>query len=188
MKKVSLIPYFSLAFFYHLTMPYFGSFFPVLYFAPFCTVCFTRKSLFFSLWTSFCIGLFLDLCTTSTPLGFYPLCTVLTALLLHRLKVYFLEDKPLPFSIYTGIYSVIYSLIFSLLHSFYDPKFHLSLFPFLLDTIVLPFFDIFYHLAFFTLPVMGYLFITARGQKVQFLRLKKRLFTAFNNLQRNFSK
>lgn len=188
MKKVSLIPYFSLAFFYQLTLPFFSSFFPVLYFAPYLSTCFSRKSLFFSLWVSFFIGLFLDLCTTSTPMGFYPVCTLGTALILHRMKVYFLEDKPLPFAIYTGLYSFTYSLLFTLFHTFYDPKLRLSFFPFLLDSIFLPILDTVYHLLFFTLPVMGYLYLTKREQKAKYLRLKKRLLTSFIKLQRNFSK
>ncbi|MCH9617522.1 MAG: hypothetical protein SP4CHLAM5_02870 [Chlamydiia bacterium] len=188
MKKVSLIPYFSLAFFYQLTMPFFGSFFPVLYFAPFFTTCFSRKSLFFSLWASFFIGLFLDLGTTSTPLGFYPICTIGTALVLHRMKVYFLEDKPFPFSLYTALYSFVYTLFFTLFHSFYDPKFHLSFLPFLLDSIFLPMLDSAFHLGFFTLPVMGYLYLTKREQKARYLRLKKRLRTSLIKLQRSFSK
>jgi hypothetical protein len=188
MKKVSLIPYFSLAFFYQLTMPYFGALVPVLYFAPFFSTCFSRKSLFFSLWVSFFLGFFLDLCSTSTPVGFYPVCTVGTALVLHRMKVYFLEDKALPFSLYTALYSFVYSLFFTLFHSFYDPKFHLSFFPFLLDSIFLPVLDTLYHLGFFTLPVMGYLYLTKREQKARYLRLKKRLLSSFIKLQRNFSK
>lgn len=183
MKKISLIPYFSLALFYQLSLPYFHNFFPILYFAPFFTLCFARKSLFFSLWCSFFIGLFLDFCTTTTPMGFYPICAIATTLLLHRLKIYFLEDKPFTFAIYSALYSFTYSIFFSLLYSFFDPKLSLSPLPFLLDTLFLPLLDGIYHILFFTMPILGYQYLTAREQKVRFLRMKKKLFTKWQELQ-----
>ncbi|MCH9812257.1 hypothetical protein K0U07_05815 [bacterium] len=184
MKKVSLTPYFALACFYYFALSFFRHIFPFLYFAPFFTTCFARTSLFFSLWTSFGIGLFLDLSTTSTPMGFYPICCVATTLLIHRLKIYFLEDKPIPFALYTAIYSFTFSLIFSLLHSFFDTKLSLSLFPFLLDSLFLPVQDSLYHLLFFTAPIYLYIYLGTRQQKVRYLRLKKRFFSLWKELQK----
>lgn len=188
MKKVTLIPYFSLAFFYHLSLPYFNSLFPVLYFAPFFTTCYSRCSLFFCLWTSFFIGFFLDMCSTSTPLGFYPICSIITTIILYRWRVYFLEDKILTFSIYTGLYSLIYTLIFTLLHCFFDIKFKLSFLPFIFDITCLPILDTIYHLIFFSLPIWMYIFLTAREQKVLFLRMRKRFFHTYSNLKRKIAK
>lgn len=188
MKKVTLIPYISLAFFYHLAMPFFGTFFPALYFAPFFTTCYHRKSLFFSLWVSFFIGLFLDLCTSSTPLGFYPVCTILVTLLIHRFKVYFLEEKPFIFVIYTGIYSFTYSLVFTFLHTFFEPRFKIAILAFLLDTLFLPLLDMFYHLSFFTLPILGYYYLTSREQKARYLRLKKSVKLSMIKLQKAISR
>ena len=184
MKKVSLIPYFSLAFFYHLSLPFFYSFFPVLYFAPFFSYCYSRCSLFFCLWASFFIGFFLDMCCTSTPLGFYPICCIGTTAALYRFRVYFLEDKPIPFALYTGLYSFTYTIIFTFLHRFIDTKFKLDAFPFLLDITFLPILDTFYHLLLFTLPVKFYLFLTAREQKRIFLRLKKRFYMTYTDLKK----
>lgn len=188
MKRVSLIPYFSLAFFYHLSMPYFNTLFPFLYFAPFFSTCYSRCSLFQCLWISFFIGLFFDLCSTSTPMGFYPLCTIMTTILLHRYKRFFLEDKLLPFSLYTGIYSFSYTLIFTFLHSFFDTKLKVHFLSFLVDVTLLPVIDICYHLLFFSLPISIYIFLSAREQKVFFLRIKKRLASNIPNLKRIFSR
>ena len=188
MKKVTLIPYFSLAFFYHLSLPYFNSLFPVLYFAPFFTTCYSRCSLFFCLWTSFFIGFFLDMCSTSTPLGFYPICSIVTTIILYRCRIYFLEDKVIPFSLYTGLYSLTYTLIFTFLHCFFDINFKLSPLPFILDITFLPILDTLYHLLLFTLPISGYLFLTAREQKAFFLRIKKRLFITYSDFKRKIAK
>ena len=184
MKKVSLTPYFALSCFYFFAFSSIHHLFPFLYFAPFFTTCFARTSLFFSLWASFGIGLFLDMTSTSTPMGFYPICCIATTLLLYRIKSYFFEDKIIAFSLYTTLYSFVFSLLFSLLHSFFDTNLSLSFFPFLLDTLLLPILDTSYHLLFFTAPIYGYLFLHSREQKVRYLRLKKRFFLLWKELQK----
>ena len=184
MKLVSLIPFFALAFFYHFALPSFSGFFPVLYFAPFYSFCYSRKSLFFCVWASFLIGFFLDLCTVSTPIGFYALCSILSTLAIYRFRIYFLEDKPFPFAIYTAIYSFVYSIIFTFLHSFYDTKLKVSFLSFLIDITFLPLLDTIYHLALFTLPVSVYLFLIARKLKALFFRLKKRVLQKLESLKR----
>ncbi len=183
MTQITLIPFFALAFFYHLLLPYFTQVFPVLYFAPFFTLCFSRKSLFFCIWISFFIGLFFDMCTTSTPLGFYPLVCIAVTLAIYRFRIYFSEKQYFVFVLYTGLYSFVYSLVFTLFHSFVEPKFSISFFPCLLDTTFLPVLDTFYHLALFTGPIALYQFVTARRQRAFFLSFKKRLFAKVLRLQ-----
>lgn len=188
MKKVSLIPYFAIAFIAHITLSFYSRLFPFLYFAPFFVTFYSRQSLFHSLWTSFGIGLFFDLCTTSTPMGFYPLVMILTTLTLHRFKIYFLEDKVFTFSLYTTLYSLTYSLIFTLLHTFIDPHFHIRGLGFFTDTLFLPILDTGYHLLFFTFPIWAYSELTSKKQKVRLLILKKRLVAKFPQLKKVFSR
>ena len=188
MKKVSLLPYFFIAFFSHFSLSGVSSIFPVLYFAPFFTTCYSRCSLFHCIWLSFFIGFFLDMCTASTPVGFYPLCTIFTTLALHRFKIYFLEEKPLPFALYTTLYSLTYTLLFTLMHTFIDPILSIAPLSFLLDCVLLPLLDTGYHLTFFTLPILLYQFITSREQKLSFLTLKRRLFTYYPKLKMVFKK
>ncbi|MCH9621472.1 MAG: hypothetical protein S4CHLAM20_08920 [Chlamydiia bacterium] len=188
MKNVTLIPFFCIAFVAHMTLSFFSQTFPFLYFAPFFVTCFSRSSLYFSIWTSFAIGLFLDLCTTSTPMGFYPICMVLTTVAIHRFKIYFLEDKVYTFSLYTTLYSITYTIIFMFLHTFIDPKFHISLLSFLSDSIFLPILDTLYHLVFFTFPISSYIYLTSKKQQIRFRRIRRRLFEHFPKLKKVFSR
>jgi hypothetical protein len=188
MKKVTLIPYFCIAFVAHITLSFSAKLFPFLYFAPFFVTCYSRTTLFPSIWASFGVGLFLDLCTTSTPMGFYPLCMILTTMALHRFKIYFLEDKLFTFALYTTLYSVTYSLIFTFLHTFVDPQFHVTFFSFLFDMTFLPALDTSYHLLFFTFPIQSYLFLTSKRQKIRFLILKRRLLNHYPKLKKVFSR
>jgi hypothetical protein len=181
MKQVSLIPFFALAFFYHFALPPFSEIFPVLYFAPFYSFCFSRTTFFFSLWISFFIGFFLDICTVSTPVGFYALCSVFTTLAIYRFKIYFLEDKIFPFSIYTALYSFVFSLIFTFLHSFYEAEFKIAFLPFLMDITLLPLLDTIYHLMLFSLPVSIYIYL--RGQKAKAIFLRKKLLKKWKILK-----
>ena len=184
MKKVTLIPYFSLAFFYHLSLPSTNSLFPVLHFSPFFILCYMRLSQFSCIWLSFFIGCFLDMCTTSTPLGFYPLCTILTTLAIYRFKVFFIEEKTFIFPIYTALYSFIYSMIFTILYTFCDPRLHISFIPFSIDMLCLPVVDSIYHLVFFSLPISCYVFVTSRKQKIYLLYIKKIFIRKLSLLRR----
>jgi len=186
MKKVSLIPYFSIAFVAHMTLSFFSRTFPFLYFAPFFVTCYSRSNLFFSVWVSFGVGLFLDLCTTSTPMGFYPIVSILTTLAIHRFKIYFLEDKVYTFSLYTTLYSITYTLIFSLLHTLVDLKFHIKPFSFLLDIVFLPLLDTGYHLLFFTLPISAHFYLTSTKVRARVVLLKRKLTSKFPQLKKAF--
>ena len=188
MTQVTLIPFFALAFLYHLLFPYFTQMLPVLFFAPFFTLCFSRKSLFFCIWTSFFIGLFFDMCTTSTPLGFYPIVCITVTLAIYRFRIYFSEKQHFVFAMYTGLYSLIYSLVFTLFHTFFEPKFSISFFPCLLDTTFLPILDTMYHLVFFTGPIVLYQFVTARRQRAFFLHFKKSFFARVLRFQQKVFK
>jgi|GEM_PF-2311022 len=188
MKKVSLVPYFFIAFFSHFALSGISSTFPVLYFAPFFTTCYSKGSLFHCIWLSFFIGIFLDMCTASTPMGFYPLCTIFTTLALHRFKIYFLEEKPLPFALYTALYSFTYTLLFTLMHTFIDPVLSITPLYFLLDCVLLPLLDTAYHLIFFTLPILSYQFITSREQKLRLILLKRRILSNFPKRNMVFKK
>ena len=183
MTNITLIPFFALAFIYQLLLPIASDIFPVLYFAPFFTVCFARKSLFFCIWTSFFIGLFFDMTTTSTPMGFYPLVCIAVTLAIYRFRIYFSEKQHFVFAMYTGLYSFVYSLVFSLFHTFIEPKFSLSFFPWLLDTHFLPLLDSIYHLALFTTPIVFYQFLTTRKARAFFLSFKKRFLSNVLRLQ-----
>lgn len=182
MKKVSLFPYLGLAFVCHTISPLFGSFFKVLFFAPFFSTLYARKPLFICLWASFFIGLFLDLSTTSTPLGFYPVCCVLTTMIIHKYKIFFFEEKPHVFALYTALYSFVYSIIFTVLYTFFDP----TLFSFnryvLIDLVCLPILDTCYHLVFFTLPVSMYLYFFNFKAKRLIIRIRRLLTSIFRSI------
>jgi hypothetical protein len=179
--------YFALAFFYHLTLPILPFTLPVLCFAPVFSLSFSRKSLFFSLWTSFFIGLFFDLRSASTPLGFYPLLLIIVTLIIYRFRIYFSEKQPLVFIIYTALYSFVYTLVFSLLHVIIEPRFTPALIPLIFDLLFFSLIDSFYHLALFFTPIALTQWILSKTQKNLLLGLK-RVFSKISFLQEKGSK
>lgn len=131
-------------------------------FSPFLASLFHQTSLIRSLWLSCLAGLILDLSSSQFPFGYMALITTLTSLLLYGQRRHFFEDKPLAFSLYSGLISSVSSFLLLLFQWGLGDKLPLSFSLWFSDLVIMPFFDALYALIWFTCPSLLYTLLTRR--------------------------
>lgn len=121
-------------------------FFPsirIFAFAPLLAVFFQRKALYPSLWAGALAGLCTDLLNTQIRFGLFCLCSLLTALVTHRWRHLFYEQRLSSIPLYTILISLIFALFQALFISQY---FHPT-------SLLMPLVDGLYAFLWFTCPL-----------------------------------
>ncbi len=155
MRKIPLIIPFSLA----ILGLFLGSFIKLNFFAPFLAMVYYVSPFSKALWISVGCGYLLDLISSEFRFGIYSLTWVLTTLVLFSQKKHFFEDKPVAFSIFTGVISAVSTALQIVLIHLFDRGIPFSI----LDVIVMPIIDGMYAFLWFTCPLRLYTYIKKIG-------------------------
>ncbi|MBM3193084.1 MAG: hypothetical protein FJZ59_02480 [Chlamydiae bacterium] len=157
----------------------------ILGFMPIILFALSRLSLPKTVWVAFIAGLTVDVYAKTTPLGFFALNYILSALFLSRYKKFFSEEKTVSFMFYASFFSFVSTLLHFFLYPFLGSPIKLTLISLFTDLICMPLLDGIYTLIWAILPTFLYKYLTDPKQ-IQFYKTKLGLFR--NGLSRIVSK
>lgn len=151
-----------------LVLSYFGMtlvafFFPqarFIGFVGFLTLALSRLDLPFAIWTAAFTGLFIDINSPSTPMGFFALNYALTSLIIFRYRRYFSEDKIHIFTLYSVLFSFVSIVFHFLLQSLVELHLKLHIFTVTTDLILMPIFDGVYAFTFVLGPISAFKYLS----------------------------
>lgn len=150
----------SLYLFFFLMVSLLTVLFPLLtpltslnFFAPYLVLLLYKKRKSQALTQAFLCGCILDLISSSTSIGFWPLNFILTLLLLGKLKHHFFVEKLLTLPILSFLFSGISTILFFLITNIFCTKSHLTLNWMMTDLVLLPSLDGLYALFLFSIPI-----------------------------------
>lgn len=124
----------------------------LLFFAPFLIIVYYKKSFLASLWTSLFCGLFLDLLSSHTHLGFHATSYCLSTALLYSQRRNFFADSLSTLPLMTYFFSSIATLFQMGLMHFFEQRIQFSWEWVMTDLVYMPGLDALYAFACFILP------------------------------------
>ncbi len=146
-SKYKLLLYFIVAI---IGSAYFNHF-PLFYFAPPLLLALYSYPLSRSLWIALASGLWIDLLSGGSPLGFYPTLYILSLMAIYPLKKYFFLEKWTTLPLLTFLFS----LLVTSLHTCFTTPYPISLDWLVTDFLLMPLADAVYA---FTISLPGFLF------------------------------
>ena len=155
MKYKKLFPFFLISLFFTLLATSLFPYVKWLSFAPFLVITYSSRPLIPSLWIAAFSGLIMDILSQDNPFGLHCLNYVLTTLLIHRYRHYFV-DRAIGLASYTFLFSSISTLIQFLGHCFFASPIPITLIGCITDFICLPLLDALYSFIWFSCPLFMY--------------------------------
>lgn len=124
------------------------------FFPPFLIIACYKKPLSVCLWLALCCGLILDLLSSQTRLGLYPLSFCIVLVLLYNQKRNFFADSPTTLPIMTFLFSSLTAWVAIFLMYVIEIKSLFSWHWALTDTVLMPAWDALYAFCMFILPAL----------------------------------
>jgi len=165
-RRQFIFPLFLIALFFACFSPI-----PVIPFAPFLIITYSRYSLVGCLWMAGGCGLIIDL-LSALPFGAHMLSYIVVTLLLHRYSIYFVEG-PIGLVSLSSIFSICFSIVMKMIFSVFGIPLTFTLQGITTDFLLMPLLDGIYAMLFFSLPLIFYRFV--RRQWFRFLFFKKEI-------------
>lgn len=163
-RRPFIFPFFLLSLFFAVVSPI-----PIVTFAPFLIITYSRYSFLGCLWTAGGCGFIIDL-LSALPFGMHTFSYIVVTILLRRYSIYFV-DGPLGLAALSFLFSICLSVVMKIIFSISGIPLTFNLQGLTTDFLLMPILDGIYALLFFSLPLIFYRFILR--QWFRFLFFKK---------------
>jgi len=137
-------------------------------FAPFFAIIYQKLPFIPCLWISFICGILIDMISSQHPFGSYAIVYLACTITCYSQKRHFFEDKIISLCLYAALISSVSSLILIAYSFIFDYQFPITVDLLVSDGFIIPFFDAFYALAWFIIPIKAYQYLRSGNWKKYF--------------------